>query len=108
MGSNVNVRFQSRIHFLAGPRVCTLEVDVGAKPGNDDRAAIAVKARVVDEGDLRGAIKAAEYVRGVVSLSRCFPPIVESAVPQHEADATQGEVLAVVAPEPTVHDGTPD
>ncbi|MGC1299123.1 MAG: hypothetical protein WA869_29210 [Alloacidobacterium sp.] len=50
-------------------------VDMGTKPSNDHGAAITVKTWIVDEGDLRRKVKAAEYVCSVVSLAHCFSSI---------------------------------
>src|SRR5277367_506899 len=81
---------------------------MGTKSRDDDRAASAVEARIVDKGNLRRGVEAAKYMSSVIRLAHCFAPVGQSAVTQHEADPSESEVLAMIAHETAVHEGTAD
>ena len=53
---------------------------MGAEAGNEDGAAIVVKAGIIDKGELRGEVKAADDVGSVVSLAYTLAPISQRAI----------------------------
>src|ERR1700761_4776404 len=81
---------------------------MGTQAGNDDGAAIPVESRIVYERDLRRHVKAAHDVGGIVGLAHGFSSVVKRAVTQHEADPSEGQVLAMVASKAAVHESASD
>src|SRR5215475_5232030 len=80
-----------------------LEIDMSAKSWNNDRSTIAVESWVVDERDLCGQIKTAEYMCGVIGFACALASIVEGAITEHEADAAEREVFPMIMPEAAVY-----
>ena len=74
-----------------------LEVDVHADGFDEDGAAVAVVAGVVDELDVEGVVGSAPGVGVVVALEDVFAGVAEVAVAEEEAFAAEGEVGLVVA-----------
>ena len=64
---------------------------------DEDGAAVPVVAGVLDELGVEGVVEAAPGVEGVVALEDVLARVVEAAVAEQEAEATEGEVGLVVA-----------
>jgi hypothetical protein len=73
-----------------------LELDVEAEGGDEDRAAVAVVAGIVDVLQAGSNVDAAPKVGSVVGLHNIFAAVVESAIAQEEAETAVGEVGLVV------------
>ena len=69
-----------------------LEIDVGAEAGDEDWAAIAVVAGIVDVLEAGGEVDAAPGVNGVVRLDDVFASVVKVAVAEEKTEAAIGEI----------------
>ena len=69
---------------------------MGAEGGDQDGAAVAVVAGIVDVLDAGGEINATPDVDGVVGLEDVFAAVVESAVAEQKAEAAVREIVLVI------------
>ena len=69
---------------------------MGAERGDEDRAAVAIVAGIVDVLQAGGEVKAAPDVRGVVGLDNVFAAVVQSAIAEEKAEAAIGEIVLVI------------
>jgi hypothetical protein len=76
---------------------------VCAELGNDDRSSIPIESQIVYERDLGREVKATHCMGRVVGLADSFSSIAEPPVTQDEADASESEILAMVASKATVY-----
>ena len=69
---------------------------MGAEGGDDDGAAVAVVAGIVDVLHAGREIDSAPDVHGVVRLEDVFAAVVEVAVAEEESEASGGEIVLVI------------
>ncbi len=69
---------------------------MGAERGDEDGAAVAVVAGVVDVLQAGCEVDAAPDVDCVVGFQDIFAAVVEGAIAEQEAEAAVGEVILVV------------
>jgi hypothetical protein len=81
---------------------------MGAEPGNDDRPAIAIEARMVDKRKLGCEVKAAPDTRRVVSLTHALAPISKTPITQLEAETPESQIFAMLLAEAAVDPGAAD
>src|SRR5882724_2925743 len=77
-------------------------IQMNPEAGNNDRSAIAVEARIVDKGEQGGEIEAAMHMGRVVGFAYALTSILQAAVAEHKAQASQAQVLAMVLAQATV------
>jgi len=70
--------------------------------GNDHRSAVAVETGIVDEREQRGEIEAALHVGRIVGLAYALTSVLQATVAEHEAQASQAQILAMVLAQPAV------
>ena len=75
--------------------------------GNNHRSAVAVETRIVYEGEQGGKIEAAIHVGRIVGFAYALTSIRQATVAEHETQASQAQILAMVLAQTAVDEGRP-
>jgi hypothetical protein len=83
------------------------EIHLNPEAGNDHRSAIAVETRIVYEGEQGREIEATLHVGRIVGLTYALTSVLQATVAEHEAQAAQAQILAMVLAQTAVDEGRP-
>jgi len=72
------------------------EFDVGAEGGDQDWAAVAIVARILNVLNAGGEVDSAPDVKRVIGFDSVFATVVQVAVSEKEAESSIGEVSLVI------------
>ncbi len=85
-----------QISWVRKARPLQLEINVGAKPRNEHRAARLVVSGIVDVLQIERRENSAPDVRGIISFEDFFAAITEPAVSENKPESTECKVSCMV------------